>query len=55
VERETTEVIKDLHYGKDRTYRIVWRGDQVVAMSPKGTVEPMYPSVEQYRAGAGER
>ena len=54
-ERETTEVIKNLHNGKERTYRIVWRGDQVVAMSPKGTVVPMYPSVEEYRAGTAER
>lgn len=42
VEREMTEKIKE------RTYRVLWRGDTVVAMSPKGTVEPMCPSVEEY-------
>jgi len=48
VEREVSERIRN------RTYRVLWRGDTVVAMSPKGTVEPMYPSVAEYRAGTGQ-
>ena len=49
VEREVTEAIKD------RNYRVLWRGDQVVAMSPAGEVEPMYPSVEEYRAASAQQ
>ena len=48
VEREVSERIRD------RTYRVLWQGDTVVAMSPKGTVEPMYPSVAEYRADTGQ-
>ena len=48
-EREAAEKILG------RTFRVLWRGDTVVAMSPKGTVEPMYPSVEDYHNGRMQR
>ncbi len=43
VEREAEEVVNE------KPYRILWRGDQVVAMSPEGPTHPMFPSIEAYR------
>ncbi len=44
-ESEENEVVNK------RPYQLVWRGDQVVALSPKGSNQPMFPSVEEYLAG----
>lgn len=44
-EREAEEVVNK------KPYRILWRGDQVVAMSPQGPTHPIFPSIEAYRRG----
>lgn len=44
VEREEMEQVNH------QPYRVLWRGDQVVAISPSGKVEPIFPSIEAYRS-----
>ena len=44
VEREEVEQVNH------QPYRVLWRGDQVVAISPSGKVEPIFPSIEAYRS-----
>jgi len=47
--REQTEWVNHL------PYRIVFEGNQIVAMDPKGDCAPMYPSVNELRSSAQRR
>jgi hypothetical protein len=44
----------DTEWVNHRPYHIVYAGDHIVAMDPKGRCAPMYPSLAELAAAGGE-